>query len=197
MLIKRTETHYSHRETGIVKNVRNVESGGQEPREVTGVDQECCSSECETGRNTRELNHPECEKHHYNPLGGSHRRSPPVSILGTGMMDYCIPSSMRGEQTAQHCSPRDQQCSTPVTGPPDLSLSAKSVKPGTYEGCLSGINHNERMAGEWTALCAEAPNHRGNIRDYPVCIRSFTLFSRENRSNSAQRFLLTLTHLTP
>ena len=48
------------------------------------------------------------------------------------------------------------------------------------------ININDRMGDGWP-LCADLPNHRGNIEDYPVCIQSFLSFFREKRSNFAQR----------
>jgi len=44
-------------------------------------------------------------------------------------------------------------------------------------------------------LCAEGPNLRGNTEGVPSSIRSFTPFTQENGSNSAQRGTLSLTHL--
>jgi len=113
---------------------------------------------------------PECEKRHYNPVGESHRRSPPVSISGTGSGEYLIPSWCTELMSWEKDELGTERLRT-IGDMPRVRIELSTLCT-LFTPTMRIRDHQTR--GENTHHCAQHPCSLRYIpRDVPPSIRSF------------------------
>ena len=131
-------------------------------------------------------------KPHYKSRDSDHRRSPPVSFLGTVLTIIPIPGTCAVKRR-EHYSPHDLKLSTTVQNrrPRAHGWHIYNINPhcpACQRGSLPNIPQRSDGRRRMT-LCATLPEPRVIQGEDPSSIQSLSTLLREKRSNSAHHLL--------